>query len=138
MIIKSSRLGEGYRQVKIYADGYVMWTRQVPNDSLEWYGFGKYEIRGDTLVENLEYGSHTLMNLFKSDEHIFFLVLDKDRYSQIDYDAMGNFKASENYIRVEEWNFLHLRVQDFLKERITGNASNDLRMIPQELRTKKL
>ena len=35
---------EGYKQVKIYKDGHVMWTRQMPVNDIEWYGFGVYHV----------------------------------------------------------------------------------------------
>ena len=41
----------GYRQVKIYSKGKVMWTRFNPNDQNEWYGYGSYEIKDGYLQD---------------------------------------------------------------------------------------
>ena len=98
-IVGSSVLWEGYRQIKIFQDGYIMWSRNVPKDSVQWYGFGTYELRGDTLIENLEYGSHELMKLYHPD-HIFILNKALDIFRQIDFDQEGNYVFSENYRRL--------------------------------------
>jgi hypothetical protein len=38
---------------KIYLDGYVMWTANPASDSSEWYGYGTYKLKNDTIIENL-------------------------------------------------------------------------------------
>ena len=45
----------GYRQVKIYSKGKVMWTRYDPADQNEWFGYGTYTIKDNILEERLEY-----------------------------------------------------------------------------------
>jgi len=52
---------EGYRQIKMYNEGKVMWTRYVPRDSVEWFGYGSYENTNNELRETLEYGSASIM-----------------------------------------------------------------------------
>ncbi|MEP4533938.1 MAG: hypothetical protein ABJ004_12695 [Cyclobacteriaceae bacterium] len=102
VIVSSAPLAEGYVQHKIFMDGHVMWSRQVPTEEKEWYGFGSYEIKGDTLIERLEYGSHALKSTFKTDEHRFLIDLDEKSYRQINFKDYLNFKSSENYRRVSE------------------------------------
>ncbi|MEO9475645.1 MAG: hypothetical protein ABJG41_08920 [Cyclobacteriaceae bacterium] len=102
VIVSSAPLAEGYVQHKIFIDGHVMWSRQVPNGESEWYGFGSYEIKGDTLIERLEYGSHALKKTFKTDEHRFLIDLDEKSYRQINFKGYRNFKSSENYRRKNE------------------------------------
>ena len=36
---------DGYRQIKMYTKDRVMWTRYVPKDSVEWFGYGSYVFR---------------------------------------------------------------------------------------------
>ena len=40
---------EGYRQVKMYQDGHVMWSRQQPVDSVQLFGYGIYMIDGEII-----------------------------------------------------------------------------------------
>jgi hypothetical protein len=92
----------GYRQVKIYTKGKVMWTRFNPADSNEWFGYGHYEIVDGYLEEHLEYASNTMMKIIDTVQVFRFeLELSKDRYSQITLDNKGNRYNSENYIRLE-------------------------------------
>ena len=98
-ITDSARLWGNYRQVKMFQDGSVMWTRMVPKDSVEWYGFGTFEIRNDSLIERLDYGSHELMKLFDP-VHAFEIEMGVDYFRQIDHDQYGNRKTAENYRRI--------------------------------------
>ena len=41
----------GYRQVKMYTPTKVMWSKNVPNDSTEWFGFGSYNLNNNELVD---------------------------------------------------------------------------------------
>lgn len=92
----------GYRQVKIYTKGKVMWTRFNPADSNEWFGYGSYEVKDGILMEHLEYASNTMMKIIDTVQVFRFeLEVSKDRYSQVTLDAKGNRYNSENYIRIE-------------------------------------
>lgn len=92
----------GYRQVKIYSKGKVMWTRHSPNDPNEWFGYGSYTNNTDELEEQLEYGSATMMSIqdtiqvFKFELHVY-----ADSYSQITLDENGSPTFSENYKRID-------------------------------------
>lgn len=92
----------GYRQIKIYSKGKVMWTRHSPDDPNEWFGYGSYTNTADELEERLEYGSATMMSIqdtvrvFKFELHLY-----KDSYSQISLDENGSPTFSENYKRID-------------------------------------
>jgi hypothetical protein len=93
---------EGYRQIKMYYNGKIMWTRYVPKDSVEWFGYGSYRITEDRLIETLEYGSASMMqNISPPMVFEFELILTDDSYSQITIDENGNRTFSENYIRID-------------------------------------
>jgi len=92
----------GYRQVKIYSKGKVMWTRYSPDDPAEWFGYGSYTNTEDELEERLEYGSSVMMGIQDTVQIFTFeLILDKDRYSQISLDDDGNRTFAENYRRID-------------------------------------
>lgn len=92
----------GYRQVKMYGKGKVMWTRYDPTDSSEWYGYGSYEIVDGVLEERLEYASNAMMKIVDTVQVFRFqLELGKDTYSQTSFDNEGKKYNTENYIRLE-------------------------------------
>lgn len=92
----------GYRQIKMYTPTKVMWSRKVPTDSTEWFGYGSYKFDDSTLTEVLDYGS-TMMNQVIEErmEFSFELLLEKDNFTQIELDDEGNRIYSENFIRIE-------------------------------------
>ena len=92
----------GYRQVKIYSKGKVMWTRFDPSDTNEWFGYGSYTVKDGILEEHIEYASGEMMKIVDTTQVFRFkLEMSKNRYSQIASDANGNLYISENYIRLE-------------------------------------
>lgn len=93
---------DGYRQIKMYYNGKVMWTRYVPNDSVEWFGYGSYETTDSTLTERLEYMSASMRKIANENmEWEMELLLENNRYSQIFRDEDGNRINSENYKRID-------------------------------------
>lgn len=93
---------EGYRQIKMYYNGKIMWTRYVPKNSVEWFGYGSYKITENELIETLEYGSASMMSAADTLRVFTFeLLLDGDHYSQITLDEDGNRTSSENYKRLD-------------------------------------
>lgn len=93
---------DGYRQIKMYYNGKVMWTRYVPNDSVEWFGYGSYETTDSTLIEKLEYMSASMRKVAnKNMEWHMELELENNRFSQIFTDEDGNRINSENYKRID-------------------------------------
>lgn len=93
---------EGYRQIKMYTHDRVMWTRYVPKDSQEWFGYGNYEQSDNQLVETLEYGSESMMAIIDTLRVFTFeLEITENTFSQISIDENGNRISSENYRRIE-------------------------------------
>ncbi len=89
----------GYRQIKMYSKGKVMWTRHSPNDPTEWFGYGSYKKTTNVLEEKLEYGSETMMKILDTVKMFKFeLQLEENNFSQISLDENGNRTLSENYI----------------------------------------
>ena len=92
----------GYRQIKIYSKGKVMWTRHSPDDPKEWFGYGSYTNKDGQLEERLEYGSAVMMSIQDTVKVFQFeLQLDNDSYSQISLDEEGKRYFSENYRRID-------------------------------------
>ena len=92
----------GYRQIKIFSKGKVMWTRHSPDDPAEWFGYGSYSNTENKLKEQLEFGSATMMGIRDTVQVFEFeLLLDEDNYSQITIDGEGNRSFSENYRRID-------------------------------------
>lgn len=92
----------GYRQIKIYSKGKVMWTRYSPDDPNEWFGYGSYSTTDNSLEEQLEYGSATMMSIQDTVKIFKFeLQLYDDSYSQISLDENGSPTFSENYKRID-------------------------------------
>ncbi|WP_299434815.1 hypothetical protein [uncultured Maribacter sp.] len=92
----------GYRQVKIYSKGKVMWTRYSPDDPKEWYGYGTYSKTDTSLSERLEYGSKSMMKVLDTVQTFEFeLHLYDDHYNQITLDEHGHPTFSENYKRID-------------------------------------
>ncbi|RIA09128.1 hypothetical protein OE09_0957 [Flavobacteriaceae bacterium MAR_2010_72] len=98
----SFNIAEGYRQVKIYTPTKVMWSKNVPTDSTEWFGYGSYKIEGDSLIEILDYGSEMMRQIIEERKaFVFELHLKENSFRQIELDQDGNRVFSENYIRIE-------------------------------------
>lgn len=92
----------GYRQIKIFSKGKVMWTRYSPDDPAEWFGYGSYTNTETRLKEQLEFASATMMVIRDTVKVFEFdLILDEDTYSQITTDEEGNRSYSENYRRID-------------------------------------
>jgi len=91
------------RQVKIFKDGKVMWSRRAPADKIDYFGYGSYKTTDSTLTEYLEYGSIAMLKVIDT-MHIFNfeLIIGKDTYSQIDLGPEGDRIFSENYVRVKD------------------------------------
>ncbi|MBT8310982.1 MAG: hypothetical protein HKO72_05235 [Flavobacteriaceae bacterium] len=93
---------EGYRQVKMFTKTRIMWSRKVPIDSTEYFGFGTYKISDGHLIESLECGSEAVLKAIDTMRIFSFeLILTKDTYSQIEIGPEGDRIFSENYIRIE-------------------------------------
>ena len=92
----------GYRQIKMYSQGKVMWTRYDPKDSNEWFGYGTYTIKDGILEERLEYASGSMMKILDTTKVFTFeLIVGPDSYQQIDLDENGHYYHAENYKRIK-------------------------------------
>ena len=92
----------GYRQVKIYYNGKIMWSRWVPGDKQGRFGYGSYTITDHELIETIEYGDYEMMQALDTMRvFTFHLDLKDETYSQISLDQDGNPTFSENYIRID-------------------------------------
>lgn len=101
-VVDSFNAREGYRQVKLYTSSKVMWSKQVPSDSTEWFGYGNYKLENDRLTEVLDYGSKMMSKIIEErKEFIYELDLKNKSFSQIEIDDDGNRIYSENYRRIE-------------------------------------
>ena len=100
----------GYRQVKMYYNGKVMWSRTTAedtkdadgNDVVGKFGYGTYKLTDTELIEVIEYGDEGMLTGKDSVRtFVFELWLEDDKYSQINTDGEGNRIFSENYIRID-------------------------------------
>jgi hypothetical protein len=95
-------IDNGARQIKMYNNSKVMWSRHVPELSAEWFGYGSYRTTDHRLFETLEYGSSTMMEMIDSvGVFEFELLLNDNSFSQITLDSEGYRVHSENYIRID-------------------------------------
>ena len=93
---------DGYRQVKMYYNGKIMWTRYVPKDKIGRFGYGSYQLVDDQLIETIEYGDNEMIAAMDTLRIFAFeLKLEDDRFSQISLDEEGNRTFSENYKRID-------------------------------------
>lgn len=101
-IIDTVPIQNGYRQVKMYYNGRVMWSRTDPNDTIGRFGFGSYRITDTELIETIEYGDYGMMQALDTLRNFTFeLMLKDDNYSQISLDSDGGRTFSENYKRID-------------------------------------
>jgi hypothetical protein len=101
-VVDSFTKQDDFKQVKIYTPTKVMWSKKVPNDSTDWFGYGNYNLNDTTLTEMLDYGSKVMNQVIKEKvEFKYELLLDKDKFTQIELDENGDRVYSENYVRIE-------------------------------------
>ncbi|WP_458627170.1 hypothetical protein [Winogradskyella sp. PC D3.3] len=102
VVVDSFKTNPASRQLKMYTDTKVMWCKHKPADSSEWFGYGTYNYKGNTLTEVLDFGS-AVMNEVIAERKAFKFELDlqTNHFQQIELDEEGNRIYSENYTRVE-------------------------------------
>jgi hypothetical protein len=101
-VIDSFSTSEGYRQVKMYTHNKVMWSKYIPSDTSEWFGYGKYSVDDSELVEVLEYGSEMMSKIIQEKKEFRHeLIVNGDFFSQIEIDEDGNRIYAENYKRID-------------------------------------
>lgn len=90
------------KQIKMYSDTKVMWSRKRVSDSLDWFGYGEYTVRDSLLTEVLNYGSKTMDAIIKENKAFTYkIVIGEDSFSQIQIDSLGVPIYAENYVRIE-------------------------------------
>lgn len=93
---------DGYRQVKMYYNDKIMWSRTNPNDTIGRFGFGTYVITDTELIETIEYGDYQMMQALDTVRNFKFELRLADKYfSQITVDEEGYRTTSENYMRID-------------------------------------
>lgn len=101
-IVDSFKTNEGYRQVKMFNKNKVMWSKLVPSDSIEWFGFGSYTATDSTLTEVMQYGSKVMNTVIaEQKEFNYKLIVTKNTFSQISINEDGSKIYSENYVRLD-------------------------------------
>ena len=102
IVVDSFNSSSSSRQLKMYTDTKVMWCKHKPADSSEWFGYGTYSYKDNTLTEVLDFGS-IMMNevIAEKKQFKFELQLQPNHFQQIELDEDGNRIYSENYERVE-------------------------------------
>lgn len=79
-----------------------MWSKSVPKDFTEWFGYGSYDLNDNTLSEVLDYGSKIMSEIIQEKkEFIYEIHLTENSFIQIEIDDDGNRIYSENYKRIE-------------------------------------
>ncbi len=95
-------LQDGYRQVKMYYNDKIMWSRTNPKDTIGRFGFGSFRITDTELIETIEYGDYQMMQALDTIRNFTFELRLTDRsYSQITVDEEGYRTFSENYKRID-------------------------------------
>ncbi|MEB8329528.1 hypothetical protein OO009_09170 [Flavobacteriaceae bacterium KMM 6897] len=101
-IIDTTPPSQGFRQVKMYYNGNIMWSRTSSDEIAGRFGYGTYKITPDRLIETIEYGDGQMMKALDTMRQFAFeLVLEDETYSQIQLDEFGNRIFSENYKRID-------------------------------------
>ncbi|MFD0989786.1 hypothetical protein ACFQ1R_06740 [Mariniflexile jejuense] len=97
--IKSS---SNYKQMKMFSQTKVMWSRLRTSDSLDWFGVGNYTLKDGMLTEILDYGSKAMESRIKEKKKfVFNIMLDKNKFTQIEVDSLEQPTYGENYKRIE-------------------------------------
>ncbi len=93
---------KGYRQLKMYYNGKVMWARVDPQTPTGRFGYGTYKITDTELIEKIEFGDADFMTALDTMRVFTFeLQLYDETFSQITVDENGNRTFSENYKRID-------------------------------------
>jgi len=93
---------KGYRQVKMYYNGRVMWSRIDPRAPIGRFGYGTYKITSSELIETIEFGDAEFMKALDTMRIFRFnLELKDNTYSQISIDENGIPFFSENYKKID-------------------------------------
>ncbi|WP_296382648.1 hypothetical protein, partial [Winogradskyella sp.] len=85
VVVDSFKTSSNSRQLKMYTDTKVMWCKHKPADSSEWFGYGTYNFKDNTLIEVLDFGSAVMDDVIAEKKQFKFeLQLQSDRFQQIE------------------------------------------------------
>ncbi|MFI1772452.1 hypothetical protein [Thalassobellus citreus] len=97
--IKSSN---SFKQMKMFSETKIMWSRLRTTDSLDWFGVGNYTFKDGILTEILNYGSKAMNSRIKAKKNfIFNITLEENTFTQIEYDSLGKPIYAEKYLRIK-------------------------------------
>lgn len=90
------------KQIKMYSLTKVMWSRTRVSDSIDWFGYGDYNVKNGVLTEVLDYDSKSMNEVIKvKTEFTFNVNITENEFSQIEIYSLGHPIFAENYIRIE-------------------------------------
>lgn len=99
--IDSIKSNDNFKQMKMFTDNKIMWSRLRTWDSVDWFGVGNYTFKDGILTEDLEYGSKSMMDRIKMDKPWDWeVIIDKNTFTQITRDTLGQPVYAEVYNRV--------------------------------------
>jgi len=87
-------------QYKMYVDGSVMWGFESPKKFTEWYGYGTYQIEGDSLYETMTSGSWAFRQAISQNNNFFRIGIDIDDSTYTQVIKEKNHISYETYKRV--------------------------------------
>lgn len=99
--VDSIKTNENFKQMKMFTENKIMWSRMRTFDSVDWFGVGDYTFKDGILTEDLEYGSKSMMNRIKMDiPWDWEIIIDENSFTQITRDSLGQPVYAEIYNRV--------------------------------------
>ena len=81
-----------------------MWSGEPDPDSIEWYGFGTYDLKGDTIIERLSVMSWSMQEMTEFNEEIVLIVeFDENNFKQYIESTWQDtlYRQTEVYVRVK-------------------------------------
>ncbi|MFD1063502.1 hypothetical protein ACFQ1Q_09620 [Winogradskyella litorisediminis] len=101
-IVDSFSTDKSHRQVKMFNKNKVMWSKLMPENEIEWFGYGSYTATDSTLTELMQYGSNVMNKIIADQQEFSYKLLITDStFSQIRVDDDGEMVYSENYKRID-------------------------------------
>lgn len=88
-------------QYKMYVDGSVMWGFESPGEYTEWFGYGTYNIEGDTLYETMLSGSWAFRQVISKNGNFFRIGINVTDSTYTQVIKGENETAYESYVRIE-------------------------------------
>lgn len=89
---------------KIYLDGYVIWTSEVPHDTSEWHGFGTYSLSSNILNEKLISMSLLMKEKMGSEDEVIYQIELDDTFCK---QSTNSIHRGIIHLLVEEWQKLN-------------------------------